>query len=198
MPEPLQELNESLFFTINNGLQNPVNDYLIGYSTFLGDGKFLFPILVISLFLFRRTEFLKYLLLAVSTFAIAGIVLNLMKAMFGMPRPLTFFKESIEIGQVAINVMFEPLYYHSFPSGHSQTAFTAAHFISKVFLRSGEGEQMFLWKGLPYLVAIVVGISRIYVGAHFPIDVFIGALLGWGISSGLWWFYVKMKLVSKI
>ena len=41
------------------------------------------------------------------------------------------------------------------------------------------------------ILAILVGISRIYVGVHYPLDVIVGAILGITIS------YLMIKLLKK-
>ena len=69
----------------------------------------------------------------------------------------------------------------SFPSGHtSQIFFLASLFIHS--LQLGIGESFTL-----YVVASLVGFTRIYVGAHYPRDVFAGVVLGsvWGILAML-------------
>lgn len=68
-----------------------------------------------------------------------------------------------------------PLVYegdpNSFPSGHTSAAFAAAvawaHTLPKKWLRAG---------GLA--MAALMGLSRLYVGVHFPSDVLCGALVG--------------------
>jgi membrane-associated phospholipid phosphatase len=44
-----------------------------------------------------------------------------------------------------------------------------------------------LTTGLLYAIAVLVALTRIYVGAHYPRDVIGGAMLGsvWGILTGL-------------
>jgi undecaprenyl-diphosphatase len=57
----------------------------------------------------------------------------------------------------------------SFPSGHTMTAFAGAVVLGA------------RWhKALPPLLvmAAVIGFSRVYVGVHYPFDVFSGALIG--------------------
>jgi len=115
------------------------------------------------------------LVLTVSGIA-GGISLNLVKSAIHSPRPLTVFAPGIAAGRVYVNVMFERLYFNSFPSGHSQTAFTVATVLIWVYLQSDKtklSNAAFI-----FAFASLVGLSRIYVGAHFPSDVLGGALLG--------------------
>jgi membrane-associated phospholipid phosphatase len=69
----------------------------------------------------------------------------------------------------------------SFPSGHTtQVFFLTALFIHRFQL--GVGISLAL-----YAVAVMVGLTRIYVGAHYPRDVVAGVVLGsvWAILTML-------------
>ena len=82
---------------------------------------------------------------------------------------------------------------YGFFSGHASNTMSAAVFVG-LLLRSYYKRScvlLLLW-------SIVVGYSRIYVGAHYPLDVFCGALFG--VFSGWLWFkicnYFNLKLVK--
>jgi undecaprenyl-diphosphatase len=62
---------------------------------------------------------------------------------------------------------------YSFPSGHTVSAFTLGAMISLFYPAV---------TCICILIACLVGISRIYLGVHYPSDVLIGAILG-SISS---------------
>lgn len=64
---------------------------------------------------------------------------------------------------------FKDFYDYSFPSGHTTAAFSIA--VSAFIFYQPVGILLLF-------VAFMVGISRMYIGVHYPSDVFIGALLG--------------------
>ena len=69
--------------------------------------------------------------------------------------------------------------FHSFPSGHTNTAFALAIAVSFLIPR---------WRGGLLAVASVVGFSRVAVNAHFLTDVIGGAALAvlttWWLRQG--------------
>jgi undecaprenyl-diphosphatase len=66
----------------------------------------------------------------------------------------------------------------SFPSGHTATAFAAAAVVGAIYPR-------LRWP--LFALAALVGLSRIYLGVHFALDVVAGAMLGISIGLGLVW-----------
>ena len=97
------------------------------------------------------------------------LVVELVKFLVYRSRPFIRVTQARIVGYRAIG--------HSFPSGHTSHAFfmatlMAQHFNSRVWVVI-----------LLYGVALLVGITRMYVGAHYPRDVLAGAILGsaWGL-----------------
>ena len=58
---------------------------------------------------------------------------------------------------------------HSFPSGHTATAFAGATVLSYLVPRAAPAFV---------LLAAAIAYSRLYVGVHFPLDVVGGAVIG--------------------
>ena len=65
----------------------------------------------------------------------------------------------------------------SFPSGHAMVIFAIAALVAP-YLKGW-------WKVLPWALAAAVCLSRVYLGAHFPLDVAAGAGLGMLIGGVL-------------
>jgi membrane-associated phospholipid phosphatase len=68
----------------------------------------------------------------------------------------------------------------SFPSGHAAGAFCVAAFlvIALPVAWRGSPRSALIVRGLAVLLAALIALSRVYLGAHFPSDVLGGALLG--------------------
>ena len=101
------------------------------------------------------------------------IVVELVKALVRRSRPFIRVTEARIVGYRAGG--------RSFPSGHSSQAFFTATLMASHF-------QLSAWVVFfLYAIALLVGITRMYVGAHYPRDVLAGAILGsaWGLLGVL-------------
>ncbi|PME06810.1 phospholipid phosphatase [Corynebacterium ulcerans] len=78
-------------------------------------------------------------------------------------------------------------YNPSFPSGHATAAFAAAMVFTLLCRR--------WWVLTAWIVAAAVGLSRLYVGVHWPSDVLAGALLGSMVVAAT--FAVIRKVAAK-
>lgn len=80
----------------------------------------------------------------------------------------------------------------SFPSGHTASSFAVATAIGLKYYKRGQGKYWLIYPLL--LFSIVVGFSRVYVGVHYPYDVFFGALMG--ILCGLFIIESETQLLG--
>lgn len=127
---------------------------------------FVMVIAVLLLALNRRTYAKSLLLTTTASGILAGLIISpLLKVYFAHPRPYVALADSAHL---LVNPdISESL--QSFPSGHTIAAFAIA---VSVFLISRK------WGALFLAAAFLVGIGRIYIGVHWPLDVLGGIVLG--------------------
>lgn len=171
-----------LFLAINNGLANRANDILLGGFTLAGSAHFLIPVAFLYLFMIDRERFRISIIYFILALIVGVLLVRSIKIGVGRPRPLKDMEPLILAGKIDIHNLFYPLKENSFPSGHTQLAFTIATFLAMVSRR----DAFYL-----FLMAFLIGLSRIYVGVHYPLDVLSGAIVGSLVS------FVVVKL-SKI
>jgi undecaprenyl-diphosphatase len=83
---------------------------------------------------------------------------------------------------------------YGFVSSHAANTFGMATFLTLILRKKQKG---IYWL---FLYALVVSYSRIYLGVHYPLDVFFGALVG-VLSAYLSWAIVvllKRKIIKKV
>jgi len=155
-------------FLLINGLAESRWDYLFGWSTFLGT-YFLFLLVLIFMLIWDQHKVFKKFLVVLIVGTSGGLAASLFKSLIKHPRPYTFFYDDIAAGKVVMHNLFNTYVSNSFPSGHAALAFATVVALNTVY----KGKLPFL-----YLFAVLIAVSRIYVGAHFPSDVLGGALVG--------------------
>lgn len=147
--------------------------------TFLGQSSiYLIPLGVLCLSLRLAPMFSKfrphkislinafnYFLFLFTSVAISGIVINILKVIFGRSRPRLLFEEN-SYGFSFFEFSSDML---SFPSGHANTIFALA--VALFLLRPR-------WWFFYFPAAIIIAASRIITGSHYLSDVIIGSYLG--------------------
>ena len=89
----------------------------------------------------------------------------------------------------AVNSRFEHLPSgNGYPSGHTTVAFAVATLVA--------GSLRGRWRVVPYVLATLVGIGRLYFGAHLPLDVIGGAALG--VAVGMLSRFLVIDPVDRI
>ncbi|MEQ1439152.1 phosphatase PAP2 family protein [Fontimonas sp. SYSU GA230001] len=137
---------------------------LLEILTSLGDGL---SAVCLAALLARRQP--HALWLAVVAAGYATVLSNGLKLLFHAARP------HVVLGP-ALAVIGPELHALSFPSGHTVTAFVAAACFS---VGRPLGVRLLL-----YALACAVALSRVWVGAHWPLDVIAGAAVA-GLAVGL-------------
>jgi undecaprenyl-diphosphatase len=113
-------------------------------------------------FYFRRPRIAGFLAI---TMAGVGTLDYVLKLAFHRPRPIAFYGTS-------------PASY-SFPSGHALGSFCFYGVLAAVLAGRASGRKLkfFIWLTAALLVGMI-GLSRIYLGVHYPSDVIAGYLAG--------------------
>ena len=111
----------------------------------------------------------------------AGILCNLLKYIAGVSRPKYFFNE----GYDRINLFNFEHKVNSFPSGHTQAAFTLAILL---IIYTNRFTLLIL------IFAILMGISRIFMSMHFPSDLLFGAYIGSLTPLLIFEYFFKEKI----
>lgn len=163
---------EQIYFYINS-LHTTWGDQVFPFFTMLGDGLALIALaLIISLFSYRRS----FLLL--TGYGATALVAQILKFMFDMPRPYLYFQT--QHSKMYLVKGIQMLNYHSFPSGHTVTAFSACITLAYLF-RDKYLDLLML------ALACCIGYSRMYLSEHFFEDVTAGSAVG--VFVTLFWLY---------
>jgi undecaprenyl-diphosphatase len=178
--DTLLQLDRELFLLLHYGLQAK---WLTPAMIFFSEANKLLPVRLLALgvwivLLYRGGKARTFALLLLPALILTNEACDLLKAWTGRERPCVAMPDL----QVLTGVR---LTSGSFPSAHA--ANTAALFSLMAGLW---GRKMWLYGAwLPFLT----GLSRVYVGVHYPFDVIGGWLLGGLIGFTLCWLVMKRK-----
>lgn len=146
-------------FSLINGANAAWADHAIGYVSGFGDGLVI-TLILSCVMLFR----LRVGMAALGAFVLSGLVAQLLKRILDLPRPPAVMEN--------VHVLGAALQTHSFPSGHA-TSCGVMILLAFILWRRDEW-QAWAFAGLFALAAY----GRVYGGVHFPVDVWVGLLIG--------------------
>ena len=113
---------------------------------------------------------------------VGAALANAIKTVFDNPRPDVRFH-------------YVPLSTDSFPSGHTATATVVWLTAALVLVRYLTTRFRYVLAAVCLTVPLLVGMSRVYLGVHWPTDVVAG--LGFGAAWALGWYLVVFEVVPE-
>jgi len=182
-------LQKDVFIFLNDFLNNflAINPYVWSNMTYLGN-TLVALLFVSSLIVFQPRAWAAIF----GAIPLAGLLSGVGKFIAAMPRP------AVILNHDNFTIIDRALIGHtSFPSGHSITVFCVVSAIVLSFRGHKNYSKIFY---AAFSLAFVLVVSRVAVGAHWPLDVIVGAVLGYiaGLSGVAlvdtyqgWWVWMK-------
>ena len=174
--ERLLEMDGQLLLWIRETFGNPVLDrIMIFISSLANKGMLWIGIGVVLLLLgVNGRKWSERGLLVLLSLALNAVVCNLwLKPMVARTRPYDL---------LGYEILVRRLGDYSFPSGHTSASFAAATALYAIDRR---------WGTAAYILAVLIGFSRLYLGVHFPTDVLAGAVIGILAAKAAQWILEK-------
>jgi undecaprenyl-diphosphatase len=169
MLEALLAWDEHVFRLMNAGWLHPMLDRLMPSVTDARNYHIPFIVGAILILFMDRLRGVRFLVLAIVSVVVAdAIATHVFKHAFWRTRPCI----ALEGVRLLVGCVNSP----SFPSNHAVNASALATLIALYMPR--------LWLAAAAL-ALLVGYSRVYIGAHYPLDVLAGSMLGLTVALAL-------------
>jgi len=148
-----------------NARNTPAADVFFTYATYLGDGAF-FAVVILALLL----RSYRWAIKSVAAFLLTTLVAQGLKRLVFADRlrPAKFFEGKSGFRYVE---GVELAHYHSFPSGHSTSAFALFCLLALIVKDKRWGYAF-------AVLAALAAYSRVYLFQHFVEDVYAGSVLG--------------------
>ena len=169
------------------GLESPLLTKVMKFFTFIGSTPVVIVLIILLIiFLYKVLHHRLELILLISAIIGSAVLNQILKQVFHRIRPN--FHRLIDISG------------YSFPSGHAMNAFTVYVIISFLLWRhipSKWGRSLLIC--ISTVMILAIGISRIYLGVHYPSDIIGGYLAsGFWLAVAIWFFqYYKEKRYNK-
>ena len=171
MLETLLQADGSILLAVQT-LHQPWLDPIVAFYTQLGNAGLLWIVLSLAMLFWRPTR--KAGVLALTAMLFGLLITNVtIKPLVERARPW------LDLPIVPLVVENDP---NSFPSGHTCAAFAAGlSWLRALPWRWGRVAAVIL--------AVCMGLSRLYVGVHYPSDVLAGAAIGALCAWAAWGLY---------
>ena len=175
----LDSIDRKILYFINDSLSNPIFDLF--FVTITNEDLWAIPVLMGLFILFFRggkRARIAVAILLISTGITDLTVVEVIKPAISRLRPSHVLSDTI-------NILIGKGGKYGFVSAHAANIFCATTILSYFY------EQ---WKKPLLFLAILVSISRVYVGVHYPGDIIFGGLYGYGIA----WLFITIWVTIKM
>ena len=184
MIDILIEIDKKLMVFLNKTISNSIFDILMPIITNQNFLAIIGVILIIYLGYFgEKKGRITLLVLLFAAGMSDAICAQIIKPWVGRIRPSHEFIEYI-------NLLVSKGGKWSFPSNHAANSFAFATVLSYFYDKN---------KIILFSIASVIAFSRVYVGVHYPMDIFFGGLIGYTISWIILsiWVIIKMRELKR-
>lgn len=178
MKNLLKNFDNFFINLINQKMRNRYLDIIMYKVTDLG-GAIFSSLFIFLLILFGNGDIRFIGLEALVVITISQAIVHSLKRLLSRERP---YKIIEQLNTYGIN-----LKDYSFPSGHTTATFSIATTIALNIPKLSI---------LAFSIAIIVGVSRIYLGVHYPTDVVAGIFLG--ISTALLVHFYLLEIIKNL
>ena len=181
-------INVDLFYFINHNMHNPIFDLIMPLFTHFGGFIFMVCILVAVILFARftkRNTLKRIAILALIALLLSDVIVLCLKHIVNEPRPFMVLDN--------VNLLIVEDDPYSFPSGHTASTFSVITFFVLNMKELVKKHYLAVNTAL-IIFALIIPFSRVYVGVHYPGDVFAGALIG--MTGALFVNHFKDKILG--
>lgn len=177
---------KDLFQYFNNWNSELLN-FLMPAITTMGEGWLIAIVIILVMIVKKRFRNIKFIVVATACMSIPSLFTNIIKRILDEPRPLKFWDNAEWIHQVP---GYEAFYSNAHPSGHTTGAFSLFCFLSLLLSRKWSSVAV-----IYFALALLTGISRIYLAQHFFDDVWAGSIMGTTVCYLIFKMFYKKEMV---
>ena len=175
----LVQFDHTLFHFFNGAISNPIFDLIMPVIT--NQNNWFIPLLFLIywlLFQGKKRGRITFAILIITTILIDAVAAQFIKPMIGRIRPSHAIPDMI-------NLLVPPGGKFSFVSNHAANVFGLSVILGYFYPA---------WKWKVTVLAFIIAFSRVYVGVHYPADIFFGGLFGYGTA----WVILSLWVVLKM
>ena len=179
MLQVFNSLDIKLLFWVHQNVSNPILDWLMPVIT--NQNNWIIPVLILIFYLGFNADKrgrITLTILLISIIAVDSISAQILKPFFERIRPSHVYAKEL-------NLLVSKGGQWSMPSNHAANVFALAVVLSYFY----EKVKIPL-----FVLAWIIAFSRVYVGVHYPGDVLVGGILGYGLA----WIILTLWVILKM